>query len=214
MKFLVTGGPTREHIDDVRFLSNASSGEMGLAVAKALAAKHDVTLVTGPASITVPTRIDLVRVTSAREMYREVTGRFTAQDGVIMTAAVADYRPQRRRRGKMRKSGEPVTLRLVANPDILAELGRRKRGQVLIGFALEPSEEDLAPARAKLKRKNLDVIVLNTPRAMGAGRVSGKLLFPDERVEAFGPLTKGALGRRLARLAERLVREKSFRSTA
>ncbi len=209
MRFLVTAGPTREHIDEVRFLSNASSGRMGFALAQVLCRKHDVTLVAGPVSLSVPPKVDFVGVTNARQMRAEVLRRFAAQHCVMMTAAVADYRPARRLRGKRRKSAEPLTLELVPNPDILAELGRRKRAQVLIGFALESSADSLAAARRKLKEKNLDAIVLNTVEAMGAERLRGALLLADGSVETFGPLKKEALARRLERLACRLVRERS-----
>ena len=208
MRVLVTAGPTREHIDDVRFLSNASTGRMGFALAKVLSRKHDVTLVAGPVSLTVPPNVDFVAVTSARQMRREVLSRFAAQDCVIMTVAVADYRPARRLRGKRRKSDDPLTLDLVPNPDILAELGRRKRAQVLIGFALESSASALVAARRKLKKKNLDAIVLNTVDAMGAESLRGTLLLADGSVQPFGPMTKDALAKRLERLACSLVRER------
>ena len=172
-RWLVTAGPTYEKIDAVRFIGNYSSGKMGFALATALAeAGAEVDLVTGPTSLDVPLHqsITLHRVESAREMYAAATAAWPQCHGAILSAAVADYRPAEQADHKLKKQGnEGMTLHLVQNPDILATLGSTKReGQVLVGFALE-TDHEMQNAEGKLKRKNLDYIVLNSLRDAGAG---------------------------------------------
>jgi phosphopantothenoylcysteine decarboxylase / phosphopantothenate---cysteine ligase len=169
-RILVTAGPTREPLDPVRFLSNPSSGRMGFAVARA--AEHRgaaVTLVSGPSALADPFNVVTVRVTTARQMAEAVWQRAGEADIVIKTAAVSDYRPAAPAPHKIKKQGADTTLVLTRNPDILLELGRRKQArQVLVGFAAET--ENLDPyAAAKLKEKNLDLIVANRIGAAGAG---------------------------------------------
>jgi len=160
MKVLVTAGPTRERIDPVRFISNYSTGTFGYAIAaEALRRGHGVTLVSGPTRIAAPAGVRLVKVESAIAMRREVKKRAGRCDCVIMAAAVCDWRPRRPSRGKIKKRGGRMSLELEENPDILAELGRKKRG-ILVGFALETGNLE-KNALAKLKRKNLDLIVAN-----------------------------------------------------
>ena len=163
MKVLITAGPTREYLDDVRFLSNASSGQMGYALAMAAqAAGWEVILVSGPVSLQAPSGVELHRVISAVEMYETVLELIDGVNGVIGAAAVADYRPKFRHEGKIRRSDEPLIVELVPNPDILAEVGKRKRpDQWIVGFALEPDLRDLASARRKLQAKNCDAICIN-----------------------------------------------------
>ena len=166
MHILITAGPTREYIDDVRFLSNASSGRMGYALAEA-ARRHNwqVTLVSGPVSLAPPTGVEVHRVTSALEMLETCLQVLPLVDGVIAVVAVADYRPASRHAGKLRRTQESLHLELVPNPDILAEIGRRKTRQWTVGFAVE-SDESLARARSKLASKNCDAIVVNLREAM------------------------------------------------
>ncbi len=168
-RVLVTAGPTREAIDPVRFLSNHSSGKMGYALAEAAARRGaEVTLVSGPTALAAPGGVTLIPVISAQEMQQAVEVHREA-DVVIMAAAVSDYAPDRAAPSKIKKSDAVLALALKRTPDILAELGRRKRpGQVLIGFALETDNGE-AYAREKLRSKNLDAIVLNNPREEGAG---------------------------------------------
>ncbi len=163
MKVLITAGPTREYLDDVRFISNASSGQMGYALAMAAqAAGWDVALVSGPVSIDPPSGVELHKVISAWDMYEAVLDLVDSVDGVIGAAAVADYRPKFRHEGKIRRSDDPLVVELVPNPDILAEVGRRKRpGQWIVGFALEPSLAELDNAKRKLQAKNCDAICIN-----------------------------------------------------
>ena len=171
-RWLVTAGPTYERIDSVRFIGNYSSGKMGFALAEALAgAGAEVELVSGPTHLDCRhPRVHLVRVESAREMYAAAVEAFPACRGAILSAAVADYRPESCADHKLKKQGdEGMTLRLVQNPDILATLGGMKReGQTLVGFALETDNEE-ANAQRKLEKKNLDYIVLNSLRDKGAG---------------------------------------------
>jgi len=171
-RILVTAGPTYERIDSVRFIGNYSSGKMGFALARALA-DHGaaVELVTGPTALAADhPLIRRTSVESARQMYDAATALFPSCSAAILSAAVADYRPDHAADHKLKKQGDQgLTLRLVQNPDILAALGAAKRpGQRLIGFALETDNEH-ANAQAKLQRKNLDYIVLNSLRDPGAG---------------------------------------------
>ena len=170
-KALVTAGPTYEAIDPVRFIGNHSSGKMGFAIAEELAKQGaSVTLVHGPVKIsTANATIKTIAVTSAEEMYNACTKAFTGTDITVMSAAVADYKPASASKEKIKKTTDTIHLELVPNPDILAELGKRKKAnQLLIGFALETNDE-LKNASAKLKKKNLDAIILNSMRTKGAG---------------------------------------------
>lgn len=172
MRVLVTAGPTYERIDSVRFIGNYSSGKMGFALAEALASMGaTVELVTGPTSLSVHhPLIHRTDVESARQMFDAATTLFPDCQAAILSAAVADYRPEQTADHKLKKQGEEgMTLKLVQNPDILATLGSRKvEGQTLIGFALE-TDNELDNARHKLEKKNLDYIVLNSLRDKGAG---------------------------------------------
>lgn len=170
-RVLVTAGPTYEKIDPVRFIGNYSSGKMGFALAEACAeAGAEVTLVAGPVSLTTShASIHRVDVESAAEMYRAAVDAYDRADAAIMCAAVADYAPETVSDVKLKRSGDERVLRLKPNPDIAAELGRRKRpGQCLVGFALETDDEE-SNARLKMEKKNLDFIVLNSLRDAGAG---------------------------------------------
>ncbi len=170
-RVLVTAGPTYEKIDPVRFIGNYSSGKMGFALAEACAeAGAEVTLVAGPVSLTTShASIHRVDVESAVEMYQAAVDAYDRADAAIMCAAVADYAPETVSDVKLKRSGEERVLHLKPNPDIAAELGRRKRpGQCLVGFALETNDEE-SNARLKMEKKNLDFIVLNSLRDAGAG---------------------------------------------
>ena len=171
-KILITAGPTYEKIDPVRFIGNYSSGKMGFALAEACAERGaEVTLVAGPVSLeTHHPLIKRVNVESAEEMYQAAMAAFPASDAAILCAAVADYRPEQVAVQKLKRETEgEMTLHLVPNKDIAASLGAIKRKeQVLVGFALETNDET-AHAADKLKRKNLDFIVLNSLRDAGAG---------------------------------------------
>lgn len=171
-KVLVTAGPTHEKIDPVRFIGNYSSGKMGYALAEECAARGaEVTLVSGPVSLSVHNpAVKLVRVESAREMLAACEEVFPSSDIAVMCAAVADYAPRTVADYKIKREHSDVpVIELVKNPDIAATLGKMKRsGQLLVGFALE-TDNEADNAREKLKRKNLDMIVLNSMRDKGAG---------------------------------------------
>lgn len=196
MRLLVTAGPTREHLDPVRYLSNASTGAMGFAFAEAARDEgHDVVLVSGPVTLPDPDGIRTIRVVSAREMRREVLRLFPRVEGVVMTAAVSDYRPERASPTKLKRTGkDPLTLKLVPNPDILAGLGRRKGKRILTGFALETGK-GRARALEKLRRKNLDYIVLDDPSAIGAKRVTATIFRGEEEIRRFDGVAKKTLAR-------------------
>lgn len=171
-KIVITAGPTYEKIDPVRFIGNYSSGKMGFALAEACAAQGaEVTLIAGPVSLTTThPNIHRVDVESAKEMYEAAMAAYPEADAGILCAAVADYRPEVQAGEKIkRESKGDIMLHLVPNKDIAASLGAIKReGQVLVGFALETNNE-ATNAESKLKRKNLDFIVLNSLRDAGAG---------------------------------------------
>ncbi|MBQ9467105.1 MAG: bifunctional phosphopantothenoylcysteine decarboxylase/phosphopantothenate--cysteine ligase CoaBC [Muribaculaceae bacterium] len=170
-RVLITAGPTVEKLDPVRYLSNFSSGKMGFALAAQCAARGaNVTLVAGPVSLSTPAgQIERVNVTSALEMHDAVTARAARADVVILCAAVADYRAEQTASSKIKRDGNVLTLTLVPNPDIAAAVGRDKRdGQLIVGFALE-TDNGLENARAKMVRKKLDMIVLNSAREPNAG---------------------------------------------
>ena len=161
MRFLVTAGPTREHLDPVRFLSNRSTGRMGFAVAAAAAeAGHAVTLVAGPVALGTPPGAARVDVVSARDMLAAVQARLAGADVLVMTAAVADWRPRHMAAAKLKKAAMNPVLELEPNPDILGTLAPAKGGRLFVGFAAETGDP-LPEARRKLAAKGLDLIVAN-----------------------------------------------------
>lgn len=171
-KIMITAGPTYERIDPVRFIGNFSSGKMGFALAEECAARGaEILLITGPTALSLShPLIRRIDVESAREMHAAAIHYFPEMDAAILSAAVADYRPQETAERKIKRTeGEERTLTLTPNPDIAAALGRVKRkDQLLIGFALETDNEEPNAIR-KMERKQLDFIVLNSLRDEGAG---------------------------------------------
>jgi len=170
-RYLINAGPTREPIDPVRFISNYSSGKMGIALADCAAyLGAEVHLVLGPVSIKPSSQyIRIYNVTTASEMAAECMRLFPDCDVAILSAAVADFTPETISSVKIRKSSEPFFLKLVPTTDIASELGKiKKPGQILAGFALE-TDNELGNAIEKLKKKNLDIIVLNSLKDEGAG---------------------------------------------
>ena len=176
-RILITAGPTYEKIDPVRFIGNYSSGKMGFALAEECARRGaEVTLVAGPVSLSCSEGIHRIDVESCEEMYQAATEAFKETDAAILCAAVADFRPEQQATEKIKRESLPLApsqergnleLRLVANPDIAAALGKMKRkGQVLVGFALETNDEE-QNAKKKLEKKNLDFIVLNSLQNKG-----------------------------------------------
>ena len=202
-KILVTAGPTRERIDPVRYLSNDSSGKMGFAIAEAsVAAGHEVVLIAGPVELETPKGVKRINVESAREMLAEVREAFPECDTLFMAAAVCDFRPARRLRGKWRKKDvgqERASLELLPNPDILGAITRRKGDRLVVGFALETSD-GLRRAREKLERKRMDYVVLNGPSALNASKTSVKILGRDGSQRDLVGRTKGAVAKVLVGL--------------
>jgi len=205
VRILVTAGPTREHLDSVRFISNPSSGKMGFAVAAAAADRgHTVTLVAGPVELPDPRGVQTIRVVSSTQMARACKARFQACDVVIMTAAVCDYRPSRPARYKLAKRHQARAVTLVPTEDILTSLGRAKPpGKILIGFAME-DRQPRRKARAKLDRKNLDAIFLNGPANIGSDQAEVQLLVRGGRWQPWSRASKRRVAYRIVRLAERL----------
>ena len=225
MKFVVTAGPTREYLDPVRFLSNPSTGKMGFAVARAAAMRgHEVALVAGPVSLKTPKGVRRIDVTSARDMLAAVEQEMAkAKSGkpivFVSTAAVADWRPAKCAARKLKKGQMSDTLKLVRNPDILKEIGRRTKiahsptrplahsNTYLVGFAAETNDV-VVEARRKCREKNLDMIVANDVTEKGSGfgvdtnRVT--LVRKDGSVERLPLMTKLAVARRIVRECEDL----------
>lgn len=169
-KLLVTAGPTREAIDPVRFITNHSTGKMGYAVAKmAMLRGADVTLITGETVIEPPMFVDVVRVTSAKDMYEAVCAILEEQDIIVKSAAVADYTPQTTATEKIKKSGSDMVLELVRTNDILKYIGENKKEhQFVCGFSME-TENMIENSKAKLQKKKIDMIAANNLKVEGAG---------------------------------------------
>jgi phosphopantothenoylcysteine decarboxylase/phosphopantothenate--cysteine ligase len=190
---LVTAGPTYESIDPVRFIGNHSSGKMGIAIAEEFAARGaDVELITGPSSLNAGSKVKTVRVTSAAEMYEACVNSFAGKDITVMAAAVADYTPAEYSDIKIKKNDDSLVVHLKKTKDILYHLGEIKTGkQLLVGFALETNNER-ENALAKLRNKNLDLIVLNSLNDEGAGfgKETNKIVIFDKKGEQFSFETK------------------------
>ena len=179
MRILITAGGTREYIDPVRFISNASSGKMGYALARAaLKAGHKVTLITAPTSQKPPSAAKLVNVETAAQMFEAVKQQFSRCNCLIMAAAVADYTPVSPARTKIKKTGKSMTIKLKPTTDILKWAGKqKKKDQIVIGFALE-DRNIRERAEKKLNEKNLDMIVANTSAAIGAEKSTVQIKVP------------------------------------
>ena len=206
MNLLVTAGPTREFLDEVRFLSNLSSGRMGYAIAGAARrAGHAVTLVSGPTGLPAPEGVVRVDVESASEMLDAIRSRWAAAEALVMAAAVADWRPALRMPGKMKKDGqERLSVEMVRTPDILLELSKDKGNRLLVGFALE-TDGLLAEASRKMGTKSLDVVVANSLENLGSERASATVLTQDGQARPWTDLPKDEFGKRLVALVEELA---------
>jgi len=169
-KALVTAGPTYESIDPVRFIGNYSSGKMGFAVAEELADQGaEVTLICGPNSLSIKNNsIQRIDVVSSDEMYEQCMKHSKQSDITVMSAAVADFKPSKKEKEKIKKENKVGSIDLTPTKDILSELGKRKNGSILVGFALE-TENEVQNAKKKLHNKNLDLIVLNSLKDSGSG---------------------------------------------
>ncbi|MBN2212503.1 MAG: phosphopantothenoylcysteine decarboxylase [Sedimentisphaerales bacterium] len=207
---LVTAGPTREYLDPVRFISNPSTGKMGYACARAaLRRGHRVTLISGPTVLRPPVGAKVIHVETGEQMWQAVRKTYPHCDAVIMTAAVGDFKPRRRSKTKISKtqSGRSgLILHLIPARDILAKLGRHKKHQTLIGFAVQ-DRCARTRALAKLKAKNLDAIILNSPAAFAADRTTAGI-FTDDGWTAYKDVAKTTLATRIIHLAETLCQQK------
>ncbi|MGE0142008.1 MAG: phosphopantothenoylcysteine decarboxylase [Planctomycetota bacterium] len=208
-EILVTAGPTREHLDDVRFLSNPSTGRMGYAIAAVAAAMgHRVHLVSGPVELPTPPGVERIDVISAEDMLAASAAVFPGCSIAFFVAAVADHRPAQRVVGKPAKNLGRYSLELVQNPDIAAILGERKGDRVCVGFALESFSDAesrsaaIERARRKIVRKNFDVCVLNGPSALGGDRSEVILIAADGTVQ---PLPHGEKRQHARVLIERAL---------
>ena len=189
MHFLITAGGTREYIDPVRFISNASTGKMGYALARgAIAAGHKVTLITGPTVLRPPKEAKVVNVETSAQML----------DCLIMAAAVADYTPAKKSKIKIKKGPEPVTLKLKPTPDIVKWAGRNKKNQIVVGFALE-DRAIRKNAERKLKEKNLDMIIANTLTAIGTDRTAVQIKTPVSKWVKLPLAMKAVTAKRIIR---------------
>jgi phosphopantothenoylcysteine decarboxylase/phosphopantothenate--cysteine ligase len=207
MHFLITAGGTREYIDPVRFISNKSSGKMGYALARAaLKAGHKVTLVTAPTALREPSGAEVVKLETAGDMFVAVKKYFARCDCLIMAAAVADYTPARPAKTKIKKSGKALTLRLKPTTDILKWAARHKRkGQIVVGFALE-DKVLRRRAEKKMREKNLDMIIANTPAAIGAEESSVLIKTCQGDWEEIAKSTKRIIAAGVIHEAENLLR--------
>ena len=208
MKILITAGPTREYLDDVRYLSNASSGRMGYALAEsAIEAGHEVVLVTGPVELKPPSGCEVHPVVTTEEMYNACLAAFPSCDGVIGTAAVCDYTIEKRFPGKIGKTGSSITLELVETIDVLAELGKQKEHRWVVGFALESSDAHFNALR-KLYDKNCDAIVLNRPQAIGSRTNDVELIDRNQETVAAYQGVKAEVARSLIRWIDEHLKAK------
>lgn len=214
VSILITAGPTREYFDDVRFLSNASSGRMGCALAEAaMAAGHQPTLVLGPVAVIPPAEVPIHTVTSALQMQKIAEDVFATVDVVFAAAAVTDWRPLQRRPGKPPRQPGNVTMEFVANPDIVAGLAKKKGNRVVFGFALESVAAGLPAAIARGKQKildkHLDAVVVNLHDAMGSDDAEFVLCHADGREDAIPRCDKRSAADLLVRAAVGLWRQRN-----
>ena len=215
LKIIVTAGPTREYIDSVRFISNASSGLMGCEVAAAAADAHDVTLLIGGAGApaAIAPRLDAVRVVSfggVGDLKEKLAGLFDGCDVLVMAAAVGDFRPAEPFEGKIPRAGGAVTLRLEPTEDILAGLAAGKRSdQIVVAFAVEdgPRERIEAKAMAEMEAKGADCVVVNTPSAMGSDESEACILIRQGVGLPWSYRPKEVLAREIVALIEVLGAE-------
>lgn len=204
----ITGGPTREPFDPIRFLSNASTGATAIALAREASLRGaDVTLLLGPTQLEPPPGVAVIRITTAEELHAAAQQHAAGADLVIASAAVADWRPAHSSDSKLAKDGRELTVQLVPNPDVLAALGERKDATFLVGFAAETGDHE-ARGREKLRRKHLDAIAVNDvrgERGFGTGENSLVLLWGDDGRRDLGTARKEELAARLLDAVEDLM---------
>lgn len=205
-KVLITSGPTREYLDPVRYLSNASSGRMGKALAEVfLRHGHEVFIVSGPVEIQYPAEAHVISVITTEEMLAECQKLFEQCDGLIGAAAPCDYRPANYSHEKLRKTGHSFAIQLVETPDILAVLGEKKEHRWIVGFALETHDMHNR-AMEKLRKKRCDLIVMNRPAAIGSSMTQVEVADPEGVILGHWTGSKETIAQRLYDIiAEKLL---------
>jgi phosphopantothenoylcysteine synthetase/decarboxylase len=203
MNFLITAGGTREYIDPVRFISNASSGRMGYALAEAaLKAGHFVTLISAPTNLKLQRSARVIDVETSGQMFAAVKKHFSKCDCLIMAAAVSDYSPVKISKTKIKKSDKTLTIKLRPTVDILKWAAKHKRNQIVVGFALEDRDVRTRAAK-KLAQKQLDMIIANTPAAIGAEKSSLEILKSDGQWTKLPRLDKHVLAVKIIQMLTR-----------
>ncbi|AQT67221.1 DNA/pantothenate metabolism flavoprotein [Anaerohalosphaera lusitana] len=204
MNITITAGGTREYIDPVRFISNASSGRMGYALAAAARdAGHSVTLITAPTALQPPDDVTVINVTTSEDMFTAVRSAFPATDCLIMAAAVSDYRPAKTSSTKIKKSDAELTIRLEPTTDILRWAGQNKTTQLIVGFALEDTDLETR-AEKKLRDKNADMIIANAPSAISADESALKIKTPNTPWQTLPPAPKQTNAKKIITEIEKL----------
>lgn len=197
LNVLITAGPTREHIDPVRYISNASSGKMGYALAESARRRgHKVVLVSGPVSLKNPSGVKTIRIKTAGEMFAQVKKYFSWCDVMIGAAAVADYRPVATFKQKLKKSARNMLLRLAPTEDIIKTFASEKGRRIVAGFALE-SDNLFASAKKKLKTKKLDLIAANYPESIGSDKGTVWIINAAGDIEAIKNKSKNYIAGRI-----------------
>jgi phosphopantothenoylcysteine decarboxylase/phosphopantothenate--cysteine ligase len=205
VRFLITAGPTREPMDPVRYISNRSSGKMGYAIAEAaVAAGHNVTLISGPVNLEAPRDATLISVSTSDEMFEAVHRHADKCDVCVLCAAVADYKPEKISSTKIKKRGETFLIELVPTRDILDSLGRqRKRRFILVGFAAETDQVEENAAK-KLRAKNCDIMIANDVSGANSGMESDMnevtILFRDSEKKKISRAPKKIIARELVKI--------------
>lgn len=206
-RILITSGPTRQYLDPVRYLTNASSGRMGAALAAAaLELNHHVVVISGPVSVPYPDGAEIISVTTTDQMLKAAVETFRECDGAIGAAAPCDYMPRIVQKQKISKTGDPLTIELIETSDVVATLGQGKRkDQWVVGFALE-TEDQRFKAIVKLEKKHCDLMVSNGPNAIDSSENEVELLDPAGNVLAEITGTKEDVARQLLqRITDQLV---------
>ncbi len=206
-KILITSGPTRQYLDPVRYLTNASSGRMGAALAEAAVSRgHQVTIVSGPVTVEYPQAAQVIMVDTTDEMLAAVLEQFPRHDGLIGAAAPCDYMPRRVSSGKIAKDGRPLTLELIETSDIVATAAQGKRSdQWVVGFALE-TEDQRFRAIVKMQRKCCDMMVSNGPTAINALDNEVEIIAADGTTLNVASGTKREVAEAIIRAAEPLMK--------
>ncbi|MEZ6094368.1 MAG: phosphopantothenoylcysteine decarboxylase [Pirellulaceae bacterium] len=204
MRILLTSGPTRQYLDPVRFISNASSGTMGRELAQAILDRgHQVVIVSGPVKVTYPDAAEVINVETTEQMLAECLQQFPDCDGLIGVAAPCDYRPVEVASHKIRKTGEPLVITLVETEDIVATMGKQKRAdQWTLGFALE-TEDAHFRAIGKLQRKLCDAVVINSASAIDSDNNSIEIVNADEQIVMKAEGSKADVAARIMDYVER-----------